>query len=172
MTDEEKYGLLVVFFIISIVYVFAFGGLVRLSLEKLGYIKTKPGFSQIWFRRIFFGIAIFGFGCFAYAYFVEPYRLSVRNVEIKSAKLPKDAKPIRIARISDIHSDPKVRLEEKLPSAIAEQKPDLIAFSGDSLNSPEDLPVFRSGQVAMPFYGALVTLSKFGKRIRRRNLSS
>jgi len=144
MTNEEKYGLFVVFSIIVVVYVFAFGGLIRFSLEKLGYIKTKPSFLQIWFRRIFFGIALFGFGCFAYAYFVEPYLLSVRNVEIKSAKLPKGTKPFRVVHISDIHSDAKIRLEEKLPSAIAEQKPDLIVFSGDSLNSTEGLPNFRN----------------------------
>src|SRR5213592_4510056 len=139
MTNEEKYGLLVVFSIISIVYISAVGGLIRILLEKRGFIKTKPSFSQIWLRRVFFGIALFGFGCFAYAYFIEPYRLSVRNVEIKSAKLPKDAKPIRIVHISDIHSDSRVRLEEKLPATIAEQKPDLIVFSGDSLNSLEGL---------------------------------
>lgn len=143
MTNEERYGVIVLFSLITAVYTFAFDGLVRMILEKLGFIKTKPGFSQIWFRRIFFTLALIGFGCFAYAYFVEPYWLSVRNVEIKSAKLPKDAKPIRIVHISDIHSDAKTRLEEKLPSAIAEQKPDLIVFSGDSLNSPEGLPIFR-----------------------------
>lgn len=144
MTDEEKYGLLVVFALISIVYTFAFGGLVRLLLEKFGFIKTEPSRFQIWFRRIFFSVAIFGFGCFAYAYFVEPFWLSVRNVEIKSAKLAKGTKPIRVVHISDIHSDLKIRLEEKLPSAIAEQKPDLIVFSGDSLNSVEGLPNFRN----------------------------
>lgn len=143
MTNEEKYGLIVVFSIITAVYIFAFGGLVRMLLEKLGYIKTQPGFWQIWFRRVFFALAVFGFFCFAYAYFVEPYWLSVRNVEIKSAKLPKDAKPLRIVHISDIHSDAKARLEEKLPAAIAEQKPDLIVFSGDAINSPEGLPVFK-----------------------------
>ena len=144
MTNEEKYGLFVLFSIIVVVYVFAFGGLIRFLLEKFGFIKTKPSVSQTWFRRIFFGVAFFSFGCFAYAYFVEPYWLSVRNVEIKSAKLPTGTKPIRIVHISDIHSDSKVRLEEKLPSAIAEQKPDLIVFSGDSINSPEGLANFRN----------------------------
>lgn len=143
MTPTERYGLITVFAVIVIVYVFAFGGLVRLFLEKFNFIKTKPSAAQIWFRRIIFSLALVGFGCFAYSYFVEPYWLSVRNIEIKTAKLPKDAKPIRVVHISDIHSDAKARLEEKLPPAIAEQKPDLIVFSGDSLNSPEGLPIFR-----------------------------
>lgn len=143
MTPQERYGLIAVLFIIIVVYVFAFGGLVRLLLEKFGFVKNEPKALQIWFRRIVFSFALFGFGCFAYAYFIEPYWLSVRNVEIKSAKLPKGGKPIRIVHISDVHSDAKPRLEEKLPSAIAEQNPDLIVFSGDSLNSPEGLMVFR-----------------------------
>jgi hypothetical protein len=143
MTPTERYSLIVVFSIIIIVYVFAFGGLVRFSLEKFNFIKTKPTALQIRFRQVFFILALIGFGCFSYAYFIEPYWLSIRNVEIKSAKLPKDSKPIRVVHISDIHSDAEARLEEKLPTAIAEQKPDLIIFSGDSLNSPEGLPIFR-----------------------------
>ena len=135
--------MLVVFSLIAAVYIFAFGGVVRLLLEKFGFVKKEPKPLQIWFRRIVFGLAVFGFFCFAYAYFVEPYWLSVRNIEIKSAKLPKGSQSIRIVHISDIHSDEKARLEEKLPAAIAEQKPDLIVYSGDSLNSPTGLPVFR-----------------------------
>ncbi len=143
MTPTERYGLIVVLAAIAAVYIFAVGGLIRIILERLDFVKTKPTTLQIWFRRVIFGLALFGFGCFAYAYFIEPYRLSVRNIQIKSVKLPKGSQPIRVVQISDIHSDPKVRLEEKLPSAIAEQKPDLIVFTGDSLNSPEGLPVFR-----------------------------
>lgn len=143
MTPEERYGLTVVFALIATVYVFAFGGIIRLLLEKFGFIKSEPKTLQIWFRRIVFSLALFGLGCFAYAYFIEPYWLSVRNIEIKSAKLPPGGKSIRVVHISDIHSDGKPRLEEKLPAAIAEQKPDLIVFSGDALNSPDGLPVFR-----------------------------
>lgn len=143
MTREERYGLIIIFSVIAVVYIFAIGGLIRLLLEKFDFIKTKPKLLQIWFRRIVFSLALFGLGCFAYAYFIEPYWLSVRRIEIKSVKLPKDSKPIRVVHISDIHSDATPRLEEKLPAAIAEQRPDLIVFSGDSINSPAGLPVFR-----------------------------
>lgn len=143
MSAQEKYALLVVFASIAAVYVFALGALVRLLLEKSGFVKTKPSTFQIWFRRFFFGLALLGFGCFADAYFVEPYWLDVRRIEIKSAKLPPGARAVRVVHISDIHSDARPRLEEKLPAAIAAEKPDLIVFSGDSLNSPEGLPVFR-----------------------------
>lgn len=138
----ERDSLTLFFLIIAVVYIYAFGGLVRTVLEKFGVIKDKPLRLQIWARRVFFTLALLGFACFAYAYFVEPYRLDVRKVEIKSAKIPQ-GKRLRVVHISDIHSDAAARLEETLPAAIAAEKPDLIVYTGDSVNSPEGLPVFR-----------------------------
>lgn len=143
MLPEEKYGVLIFLALIAAVYTFAFGIIVRAILSRfnIGKISQKP--AQVWFRRIILSFAVIGIFCFAYGYFVEPYRLRVRNVEIKTAKFSGKTEKIRIVHISDLHSEAKVRLEEKLPQAIAEQKPDLIVFSGDSLNSPDGLPVFR-----------------------------
>jgi predicted MPP superfamily phosphohydrolase len=45
--------------------------------------------------------------------------------------------------ISDIHSDSTRRLEGRIPGIIAAQKPDLIVFTGDAVNSPGGLPHFR-----------------------------
>ena len=112
MTPQERYGLLVFLASVAAVYIFAFGALARLLMEKLGVIKTAPSRLQIWFRRVFFALALFGAGCFAYAYFIEPYWLCVRQIEIKSAKLPKNGKPVRVVHISDFHSDAGERLEE------------------------------------------------------------
>lgn len=143
MSPQEKLALTLILLVILAVYVLGGWELFRLIVEKFGVIEkeTRPVF--IWFRRLIFSAAIFGFGCFAYAYFVEPYWLEVRKIEIRSDKIPQNSQPIRIVHISDIHSDEFARLEEKLPLIITEQKPDLIVFSGDSLNSPEGLPVFR-----------------------------
>ncbi len=143
MTPQERYGLVVFLALVAAVYIFAFGGFVRYLLEKFGVVKTAPSAFQVWFRRFFFALALAGFACFAYAYFVEPYWLDVRKIELKSAKIPQGKRGLRVVHISDLHSDTEPRLEEKLPAAIAVQKPDLIVFSGDSLNSPAGLPIFR-----------------------------
>ncbi len=45
--------------------------------------------------------------------------------------------------LSDLHSDAVPRLEERLPALVATERPDRILFTGDSINSPEGLPVFR-----------------------------
>jgi len=143
MSPQENLALSVVFLLIFAVYGCAAWGLFRGVVERLGVIEkeTRPMF--IWLRRLVYVLALIGFGCFAYAYFIEPYWLEVRKIEIHSAKIPPNSQPIRIVHISDIHSDRFARLEEELPNKIAEQKPDLIVFSGDSLNSPAGLPIFR-----------------------------
>jgi predicted MPP superfamily phosphohydrolase len=49
---------------------------------------------------------------------------------------------IRIAQISDLHCDETERLEPKLVEALKKEKPDLILFTGDSVNSREGWPIF------------------------------
>ncbi len=98
---------------------------------------------EIVIRRAVFALAGLGFICMAYGRFVEPYWLEVTHARIESTKLPRGARPIRIVQVSDIHSDPRPRLEERLPDVIAAQRPDLILFTGDAINSPEGLSVFK-----------------------------
>jgi uncharacterized protein len=140
MLWQEKLRVLIFSSLIAAVYVFAIGSVIRILLSRFGVRKISETTFQVWFRRIIFSLSLLGFFCFAYAYFVEPFWLSVRKVEIHSSKINS---PIRIVHISDVHSDSKPRLEEKLADAIADEKPDLIVFSGDSINSSEGLPVFR-----------------------------
>lgn len=94
-------------------------------------------------RRAVFGLGGLGLLCIAYGYFIEPYWVEVTHVRIETSKLPKAARPIRIAHISDLHSDPSPRLEERLPELIANEHPDLIVFSGDTLNSRQALETAR-----------------------------
>jgi predicted MPP superfamily phosphohydrolase len=81
--------------------------------------------------------------CVAYGYFVEPYWPEVTHVRIASTRLRPSAQPIRVVLLSDLHSDPKPRLEDRLPALVAAERPDLIVYTGDSINSIEALPVFR-----------------------------
>jgi predicted MPP superfamily phosphohydrolase len=92
---------------------------------------------------IILGLAALGTLCIAYGFLIEPYWLEVTHVRIESPRIPKLSRPIRIVHISDIHSEPRPRLEGRLPAVIAAEKPDRIVFTGDALNSPAGLPVFR-----------------------------
>jgi predicted MPP superfamily phosphohydrolase len=93
-----------------------------------------------WARRVTLSLAALGVGCFAYAWRIEPYRLEVTHTRVATAKL---TRPVRIVQISDVHSDPEQRLEDRLPDVIAGEHPDLIVFTGDALNGPGGLDHFR-----------------------------
>lgn len=100
-----------------------------------------------WTRRVraaSFALVLLGAGCFAYARLIEPFWPEVSHVEVETERLPAGSHPIRIVHISDVHSDPEVRLEERLPAIISSQRPDLIVFTGDSINSPAGLGNFRA----------------------------
>src|SRR2546422_5470094 len=112
----------------------------RRRLEPGSPTPTKLG---ITIRRVSLALAGAGLLCMGYGNFIEPTWLEVTRVRIESAKLPRGAAPIRIVHISDVHSDPGPRLEDRLPEVIAAEKPRLIVFTGDSINSPQALTVFK-----------------------------
>lgn len=86
--------------------------------------------------------------CTAYGYFVEPYWLQVTHVTIEAPRLD-GPRPVRIVQISDLHCNAKPRLEPRLPGVIAAQRPDLIVFTGDAINSPAGLLVFKRCMTAL-----------------------
>jgi uncharacterized protein len=143
MQTGEDFRVLLFLSSIVIVYVLAFGIVIKFLLGKFNLITLSSSRAQTWLSRIVLTLAGIGLLCGAYGYFVEPYWLSVSHIKISSSKLPKGSRPVRIVHISDLHSDPKLRLEGRLPQAIAAERPDIIVFTGDSINSAAGLPVFR-----------------------------
>jgi predicted MPP superfamily phosphohydrolase len=87
---------------------------------------------------IFYLAAFLGCLCALYSLYVEPYWPQVTHVALTNSKV---AAPLRIVLISDLHSDGKIRLENRLPDLIRQQHPDLIAFAGDTVNSRAGVPV-------------------------------
>ncbi|HET8946503.1 MAG TPA: metallophosphoesterase [Candidatus Polarisedimenticolia bacterium] len=96
------------------------------------------------FRLALAGLALVGLLCAADGWLVEPYWPQVTHVRVFSPRLRPGTTPIRVVLLSDMHSDPKPRLEERLPDLVAAQHPDLIVYTGDSINTPRAAPVFRS----------------------------
>ena len=87
-------------------------------------------------------VAGIGILCILYGYFVEPYWVQINTISIKTDKL-KHAH-FRVVQISDTHCDKKVRLEKMLADTINELKPDIIVFTGDTINRQSALPLFHS----------------------------
>jgi hypothetical protein len=96
-----------------------------------------------WTRRDILALAGGGVACIAWGAFFEPYRLEVTRTRIVSPKLNGAKRPVRIVHISDLHCDPKIRNELKLPGVIARLSPDLIVYTGDSINSHAGLNNFQ-----------------------------
>jgi predicted MPP superfamily phosphohydrolase len=106
-------------------------------------LKRRPAPRRFrWVRRIVLVLAGGALLCIAYGTFIEPYWLEVTHVTIPTAKLPPDARPIRIVHISDLHCEAS-GLPFPLHRIVGELKPDLIAFTGDGFNSPGGLKQFR-----------------------------
>ena len=125
MDTAGNYRVLIFLTIVGTVYVLASGILVRKLLRRIRGNSAASTRAQLWYSRVVLGLAGIGILCVAYGYFVEPYWPAVTRIQLVSAKLAKGAGPIRVALISDLHSDSKPRLEERLPGIIAKEKPDL-----------------------------------------------
>jgi hypothetical protein len=140
MTAVEKLGLILFLGIIAIVYtaeiflVLAFVFNKLRGGEAVKIFCSKPALAVHL-------LAIIGIICFAYGYFVEPYWIKIKTVQIQTPKLAKTA--LRLIQISDLHCDKKPRNEEKLVKLINEMKPDIIVFTGDSINTRAALEHFK-----------------------------
>ena len=144
MRTGEDFRVLLFLGAVAIVYLLAFAILVRLLLQKFKLIEASDSRAVKWLSVAILAVAVAGLLCFAYGYFVEPYWLSVSRVQIKTSKLPKGSRPIRIVHISDLHSDAAPVLEDRLPAAIAAERPDIIVFTGDSINNVDGFERFRN----------------------------
>ena len=149
MDNAGTYRVLIFLTLVGAVYVLAAGVLIRKLLRRFRGSDASLRAGETWYSRIILGLAAIGILCAAYGYFIEPYWPSISHVTIRSAKVVEGTGPIRFVLISDLHSDERPRLEERLPGIIAAEKPDLILFAGDSLNSAEALPVFKKCMAAL-----------------------
>lgn len=83
-----------------------------------------------------------GVACFGWA-FIEADWLSETRIEVDTAKLPA-GKRLRIVHLSDLHVDHARPLFDEVRTRVNALKPDLLVFTGDSLNDREGLPAFQA----------------------------
>lgn len=142
MTPQEQYGVGV--FLLSTIGVFVAAASLLLR-TAVGLLRGRPATLSSFERRIqktVYVLAGFGVLCVLWGWAVEPYRLRVTHARVENAKVK--GAPVRIALFSDTHCDPKMRLEGRIPAAVAALRPDLVVFAGDSINSEAALPNFKA----------------------------
>lgn len=127
-------------FIVTIIAVYTLEAylFIRFSISKLK--KSHYHLYSKW-KLLVHLAAILGIFCFLYGYFIEPYWIEVKNVVIHTNKLTDTS--VKIVQISDLHCDERIRNENKLVKIINPLSPDIIVFTGDTLNTSKALPVFK-----------------------------
>jgi uncharacterized protein len=78
------------------------------------------------------GISIIVFHIGAYSFLVEPHWLEIQRTTIVSPKIHRE---VRIAVIADLQTDKVTDYENEIFTKVAAEKPDLILFSGDYLQT-------------------------------------
>jgi predicted MPP superfamily phosphohydrolase len=115
-----------------------------MARERRAGSVAPIGRLERWRRRATLGCAAAGLACVAYGWLIEPGWIAVSRVRIASPKLPPGSRAIRIVHVSDFHCESRPGIEARLPDLAAAERPDLIVFTGDAINSLEGLPLFRS----------------------------
>lgn len=97
-------------------------------------VITKPAIA------VFIAAGV-GLVCFLYGVFIEPYWVQIKYVTVYTDKLKQTA--FRVVHFSDTHTDVKARLEPRLVQIINGLNPDIIVFTGDTINTARALPLFK-----------------------------
>lgn len=144
MLSEEKLRVALFLSGVLLVHGAAAGFLIHAAWGR--WVRREAGRFRPALRRMraaILTLSALGVVCGLYARFIEPTWLEVTHAEVPTGRLPSGSR-VRVVHITDVHSDPEARLEPRLPEIIAAERPDVIVYTGDSLNSIEGLPHFRS----------------------------
>ena len=140
MRLSEK--IVIVVFLVSTVsvYIFEIWYITVFMLCKLKGGHKKKLFSDRKAIVLHF-LAVIGITCFLYGYFVEPRLIEVTKLQVRTSKLSQES--FRIVQISDLHCDRKPLSENSMVEIINGLEPDIIVFTGDAVNVPSALPLFK-----------------------------
>lgn len=142
----EMIYLLLFLSVVAAVFVFELRTLLVLALRRRGLVRpASPRMQRL--EGCCHGLALFGVLCMAWGYTIEPYAIDVSRT---TRQVPGLIRPLRVVHFSDTHCDLTARNESRAVELVRELQPDLLFFTGDSLNTAERLPRFRAMLAAMP----------------------
>ncbi len=99
---------------------------------------TRRDFLKKSYRLTIGGFLASSFG-YTYARYIEPKQLDINSFTLKSSKIPKSFDGIRILQFSDTHIGHYYDREQfaNLIQTINEQKADIVIFTGDLIDAPD-----------------------------------
>ncbi len=144
MTFHEKFVALSVILVMLCLSGIAGLFLLRAIWTRIRRTPAKPLRRRWrWLRNSSWFLVAAGLCCFAWSFY-EPYLPQTTHTVVTSSKLAAlGEKSIRIVQLSDFHCDATLRAEQAVIEQVRELKPDLIVFTGDSVNSPAGGDNFR-----------------------------
>jgi len=92
--------------------------------------------------RYFLALIGFSYGGYFYSRYLEPHRLEINQVTIKHKNIPKSFHGCKIVQFSDTHLGFQYNLEQlkKHIATINNLQPDIIFFTGDLMDKPNQYP--------------------------------
>lgn len=140
MLISEVITLVIFLLFVASVYILEFWIITAFALNKLRKSK-QPEMPRKKIAVLIHILAVIGIICFLYGFFIEPYWIEVKIIPLRTDKLRHTS--FRVVQISDLHCDRKMRNEEAIIGLINKLKPDIVVFTGDAVNTPSALPVFK-----------------------------
>ena len=141
MPTSEKIALLIFLLVVAAIYLLEAAVLTLFAVARLKH-KRRTGILLKKPVLVLHFLALLGIICFLYGHFVELYRIQVTTIPIRTNKLSQTT--FRIVHISDLHCDRKMRNEKRIVELINQLQPDVIVFTGDTLNTAAALPLFKN----------------------------
>ncbi len=99
--------------------------------------------------RVSFSLLGCGGLALGWGLFIEADWLEVTRVTVTTKKWPA-GKTLRIAHLSDLHLDTQSRALSRVADVLRKEPPDLLVFTGDSINERDAAPLFHRVLGALP----------------------
>ena len=109
----------------------------------------------VWGLLLIVTVQVLGTAALIWGAVVEPARLQTRELEIRTDRLNRGTRPIRLFHISDLHIERLSRREDDILRSIEIEQPDLIVITGDYVN----LSYNRDPETYRQIHGFLAQLS-------------
>ena len=143
MSNAEVIRILLFIFFVGLVFGISFLILIKQYFFPWMRQQKEPRKPLSILGKLFLAASFAGILCMCYAHWIEPFWLDVTRIAIQSPKLSGASRPIKMAHISDLHCDTNENVEPQMIAAIAQEKPDFIVFTGDTMNEAAALPVLK-----------------------------
>lgn len=138
---EEFSSVFVFMGLIAFIYLFEILLFAKNIIIPILLKKSRKKHKLLLIEKIFHILAGIGIVCLIYGYFIEPNWIEVKIIKLKTNKLKNTT--LKIVQISDTHSEKNDPRLKRLPGIINPLNPDIIVFTGDSINEEEALGEFH-----------------------------